>query len=235
MDGLREQCSGQVLTGTMIAKIDRKNDHTEVICYNTASQETTLIRAKKLLLSTPQYVNKYLLPERKSSLEKLQYAPWVVANITLSRIPQGKGVSLCWDNVMYGRPSVGYVYANHQDVSSPSQGVISYYLPLTGNVKQRRSEVYTASYEHWRDKIVNELSYAHENIEAYISHLDIWIWGHGMILPETGYIWNSQRREHMRPIDDKIFFAHSDLSGISIFEEAFYQGIRAANEIIRSL
>jgi hypothetical protein len=28
-----------------------------------------------------------------------------------------------------------------------------------------------------------------------------------------------------KDIDNKIFFAHTDLSGISIFEEAFHQGI----------
>jgi hypothetical protein len=29
-----------------------------------------------------------------------------------------------------------------------------------------------------------------------------------------------------------LFFAHTDLSGVSIFEEAFHQGIRAANQVL---
>jgi hypothetical protein len=32
-----------------------------------------------------------------------------------------------------------------------------------------------------------------------------------------------------------IFFAHSDLSGISIFEEAFYHGNRAAQAVLAAI
>jgi hypothetical protein len=29
-----------------------------------------------------------------------------------------------------------------------------------------------------------------------------------------------------------VYFAHSDLSGVALFEEAFYQGLRAAEEVL---
>ena len=40
------------------------------------------------------------------------------------------------------------------------------------------------------------------------------------------------RREAARPWRG-IHFAHSDLSGLALFEEAFYHGTRAADEVLR--
>ena len=53
-----------------------------------------------------------------------------------------------------------------------------------------------------------------------------------MISPVAGFIFGDAKKEAAKNIDNKIFFAHSDLSGISIFEEAFHQGINIVNQII---
>jgi hypothetical protein len=53
-----------------------------------------------------------------------------------------------------------------------------------------------------------------------------------MIAPVPDQIFGEKTKTAKEPIEDKIFFAHSDLSGISIFEEAFYQGIRTAERMI---
>jgi len=55
-----------------------------------------------------------------------------------------------------------------------------------------------------------------------------------MISPAVNYIWGQTRRNAQAPVDDKIFFAHTDLSGISIFEEAFHHGINAAKQVMDS-
>ena len=39
------------------------------------------------------------------------------------------------------------------------------------------------------------------------------------------------RRSAARP-ERGIHFAHSDLSGLALFEEAFYHGVRAAEEVL---
>jgi hypothetical protein len=56
-------------------------------------------------------------------------------------------------------------------------------------------------------------------------------WGHAMISPRPNFLWNGARDEAQKPFRN-IHFAHSDLSGIALFEEAFYHGIRAAREIL---
>ena len=53
-----------------------------------------------------------------------------------------------------------------------------------------------------------------------------------MISPKNGFLFGESKRKAAQSIDDKIYFAHSDLSGISIFEEAFHQGINVVNKII---
>jgi len=55
-----------------------------------------------------------------------------------------------------------------------------------------------------------------------------------MILPRPGFISGSERREAARPLG-AIHFAHSDLSGASIFEEAVDRGVRAAQDVLSAL
>ena len=45
-------------------------------------------------------------------------------------------------------------------------------------------------------------------------------------------LWQMNLEKAKTPIDNQIFFAHSDLSGVSIFEEAFHQGINAAKQVL---
>lgn len=52
-----------------------------------------------------------------------------------------------------------------------------------------------------------------------------------MIRPIPGLIWGGQR-EKLSVSYPNLHFAHSDLSGISIFEEALTRGYNAANKIL---
>ncbi|MNG31500.1 hypothetical protein D3C84_1173190 [compost metagenome] len=56
-----------------------------------------------------------------------------------------------------------------------------------------------------------------------------------MISPVSGFLSDEARIELTKPIADKVYFAHSDLSGISIFEEAFYQGITITDQVLADL
>jgi hypothetical protein len=52
-----------------------------------------------------------------------------------------------------------------------------------------------------------------------------------MISPRPNFIWSGSRDRAMRPYRN-IHFAHTDLSGVALFEEAFYHGLRAAREVL---
>jgi hypothetical protein len=45
-------------------------------------------------------------------------------------------------------------------------------------------------------------------------------------------MWGPQRKELQKSVQN-IHFAHSDLSGISIFEEAQYRGVLAAQKVLQ--
>ncbi len=55
-----------------------------------------------------------------------------------------------------------------------------------------------------------------------------------MILPTPGFIWGGARAAGAKPFRN-IHFAHSDLSGIALFEEAFYRGTFAAEQVLAEL
>jgi hypothetical protein len=52
-----------------------------------------------------------------------------------------------------------------------------------------------------------------------------------MVRPRPGFVWGGARQAAIQPYRG-IHFAHSDLSGIALFEEAFAHGVRAADEVL---
>ena len=236
---MAEKLKGNITTSTLCYEINEMpNGQMQAWIYNTATKESTYIIADKMILATPQYVNHKLLKNIKRvdfDYKKLSYSPWLIANISVDQLPNAKGMDLCWDNVAYNTPSVGYVNATHQNVTlNNTEKVLTYYLPLCDfEPAIARLAAYSRTYEQWLDIIMPELRYIHPEIDQAIKQIDLWVWGHGMIAPTPNLIFGENLKAAKKPIDNKIFFAHTDLSGISIFEEAFHQGICAANEVLR--
>ena len=205
--------------------------------YDIAKGTTSTIIADNAIMATPQFVNRKLFKEtvnRNMDYAELNYSPWFIANVTVNQLPQGKGIGLCWDNVAYDTPSVGYVNAGQQSVKlTDNKKVLTWYLPLCDQEPRiARLAAYTRGYEQWLDIMMPELEYMHPGITDAIENVECWVWGHGMIFPAVNYIWGQNRKDAQQPVNNNLFFAHTDLSGISIFEEAFHQGIRAANRVL---
>jgi protoporphyrinogen oxidase len=210
--------------------------------FDWKKQELVRIKADKVILAVPQFIVQRLLtaesPRSASFYQAFTYAPWLVANLTLSQKPNASsGPPLSWDNVFYDSTSLGYVYANHMNLSQHSaKHVLTYYLPLSGaSPKIARIDAYRRSFESWSARIMDDMRKVHPEIDQLVERIDLKVWGHGMIRPTKGFITGAERQQALQPINDQLFFAHSDLSGISIFEEAFYQGNRAAKELLHSL
>jgi hypothetical protein len=53
-----------------------------------------------------------------------------------------------------------------------------------------------------------------------------------MISPRPGFVWG-QARQRVAALDGPLHFAHSDVSGLSLFEEAQYRGVAAAERVLR--
>jgi hypothetical protein len=237
-DALYRACKQNIRTNQLITSVRIVNNKTEVVCYHTQTEECIKYICEQLILSTPQYMNHYLLAEELSANRNkknlFEYSPWMVANITVSELPEYKGEPLSWDNVLYHSKSLGYVNACHQHLNRDHKGyVLTYYLPLTDlPVKEARKMARERTHADWCKDIIADLRQAHEKIEDYITNIDIKVWGHGMVKPKPGSLFSPEKENYSKPIQDKIFFAHTDLAGISIFEEGFAQGTNVAKHII---
>lgn len=235
---LRHQATSTVETGWLAHSIRRDADRVYVKAFSGQTQQPAFFRARQVILATPQFISQRLIsaiaPERLTLADTFHYAPWLVANLTVTALPQDRGMPLCWDNVFYGTESVGYVVAQHQSLQPQSeQQVITLYWPLTKESPDlARRKAYQTPYADWKQMILAELEQGHPGVTAYVNDVQVWIWGHGMIGPQPGFISGQARKQAARPVAGQLFFAHSDLSGMSIFEEAFYQGIRAAKEVL---
>lgn len=234
---LKKYVEGKVLHKNIAFRIDIKAEKVEVSVYDAKEAISKVIKADCVINCCPQFVNQYLLPHRTSLTREFHYAPWIVAAIVLRRFPFADGRPLSWENIIYRGNGLGYVYDQHQSLKQfHSPFVISYYHSLgEGNLKQNRKQLFAWSDQQWRDFILNDLEKAHYGIEKEIISIEIFRHGHGMISPVKGFLTSQARLELAKSIGDKVYFAHSDLSGISIFEEAFYQGIDAADKVISDL
>jgi hypothetical protein len=130
------------------------------------------------------------------------------------------------------------VNACHQQLKAvPGEVVFTYYkaLCMSDPQSERRSAANRTN-EQWLEEILAELRPVHADVDEKLREVEIKLWGHAMLRPTLGAIWTDrmQRLEQLNKIPH-VYFAHSDHSGISIFEEAFSQGTRAALKLIKEL
>src|SRR3546814_15001314 len=80
----------------------------------------------------PHFIARRIAPEDVRRWDGLEYAPWLVANVTVDRLPTGRGAPLAWDNVSSTSESLGYVVATHQGPAARTAGtVLTWYMPLS--------------------------------------------------------------------------------------------------------
>ena len=158
----------------------------------------------------------------------------MVANIQTKPFDTGRRQAPSWDNVIYEGNGLGYVLSNHQELAQyPKTWQLTYYKPLADlEPAEERKRAIAKTHEEWKNEVLNDLRKAHPKIEESILKIDIKLWGHAMIRPIIGFIHGQARHEAQQSLNNKIHFAHSDLSGVSIFEEAFFYGYEAAGKVI---
>lgn len=239
---LRKKLDARIQTQVLVTDVTPlPSGEVALELFDARTETTTRLIAMAAILAIPRFVAARILqPLRQSPpayLEAFSYAPWMVANVTVNALPTGRGVPLAWDNVPYGGPSLGYVVATHQNVEQypRSSTVLTYYLPLCdGDPATERQRAYARSHGEWTATVVADLARMHPGIEKTITQVDVWVWGHAMVRPTPGFLWGADRQQALKPVGN-VFFAHSDMSGISIFEEAQYRGVVAADQALATL
>ncbi|WP_228011995.1 NAD(P)/FAD-dependent oxidoreductase [Flavobacterium hungaricum] len=231
---LQKYTTDKTLKNHLVYEVKIENDKVIAKAFDDVSKTSVEIIADKVIMSSPQFVNQYLLKDRKGFTKEFQYTPWLLATLTVSDLEDNYSFPLAWDNVIYDAKGLGYVYDQHQTLQQvQDKKVITYYHSFSsGDLKKIRKEIYKRDQEYWKQFVLNDLKIAHPDIEEVTEEIEIFLLGHGMISPAPGFIFGEAKQKAKQNIAQKIYFAHSDLSGISIFEEAFHQGINAVNQIL---
>jgi glycine/D-amino acid oxidase-like deaminating enzyme len=226
----------------LLAKLGRFVRAGAVVCRVTAEgrrwrvlTEETEYLAEAVIFAAPTFLAPYLI-EGVSPVRGFVYSPWLTANLTLDRWPGERRSEPAWDNVIYDSPALGYVVATHQSLRSHiDRSVWTYYWALAeGTPAANRQLLLGKDWNYWKEAILNDLARAHPDIRACVSRIDLLRLGHAMIRPTVGFLGSEERRRLAEP-RGSLFFANSDLSGLSLFEEAQYRGVKAAEHALRML
>lgn len=238
----RDRLAGRIVTDALVYRLENQEDNVRVDVFYPSENRAESIRAEKVIYACPQFLAPYLIADlpdaRKESIRQFDYAPWMVANLTLRDFPapDRRRTPIAWDNVIYDSVSLGYVVATHQSVRTHlKETVFTYYYPLSdGTPADERQRLLDTPWRTWVDMMLTDLSRPHPDIGDLVRQVDIFRWAHAMVRPQPGFVWGEARRR-AADVHGRIHFAHADLSGYSIFEEAQYRGVAAAEQVLTDL
>ena len=223
---LLEKIGRYVRSGSMVHRIAREGSKLRV------SAGGTDYIAGCVIFAAPTFLAAYVCEDAPPA--RLVYSPWLTANLTLDRLPAEHGFETAWDNVIYDSPALGYVVATHQSLRTHIDRTIwTFYWSLAeGSPAENRGLLLAKDWSYWKEAILSDLERAHPDIRQCVSRIDILRLGHAMARPVPGFLGSEQRRR-LTESSGNLLFANSDLSGFSIFEEAQYRGVKAAERALQ--
>ncbi len=215
----------------------------EVLCFTLANgvAQTYVVKARKAICAMPLYVAARVVQGIRAlgfdpKLHTPSYAPWMVANFLMKAFPaELPEAPLSWDNVVYQEPGLGYVVSTHQDIRAtpPSKTVFSAYVALSDRTPDAaRKWMMAATPAQLVELASADLRTAYGwKFNACVERVDITLRGHAMAAPLPGFRSNAGLKA-LREADGAGLFAHADLSGFSVFEEAAWWGCEAARKAV---
>jgi monoamine oxidase len=232
---LAQPIGARLQAGRVVMRVAALKHGVEVLAWDVAGNRMERWEAGQCILALPLFAAARIMsaPPRALSdaASRLRYAPWAVANVQIDRpLHDRPGAPPSWDNVIYGARGLGYVDAGHQNLNPlPEPTVLTWYRAL-GDQPGGREQLLARNWESWRDEVLDELSVPHPDLRARTLRVEVARYGHAMAIPVPGMRGSAALAALRRPqagMWRRVHFAHSDLAGYSIFEEAFTHGYRA--------
>ncbi len=220
---LAARTSAEVVLGAVARAVDAERG-TVVLERGGEAWEVT---ASAVILAVPARVAERLVPRGLALLPPT--APWRVAQLHCDRPPHSRGVSQAWDSVLYEGAGLGTVSSTWQEGAYGGPTVLSWYEPLDD-----RAALLDVSWEGEAERVLADLAPGHRDLRERVQRLDVWHWGHGTVVPAVG-VHAVGALSGLRSPLGRVHFAHTDHSGLSLFEEASYHGVRAAKEVMEGL
>ena len=222
-------------TGALVLRVREQRHAVEVLLRRGDQLERW--EAGTVVLALPLFVAARVLENPPEALRQAAaattYAPWLVANLQLDApLLDRPGAPRSWDNVAYGSAALGYVDAMHQSlrpVAGPT--VLTWYTALP---PAERLGLRDQPWRVWAARVVAELSSLHPDLPWRLRRVDLTRHGHAMAIPLPGQHASASARAALRGGGGRVRFAHADLAGYSVLEEAFTAGCEAAQAAPRS-
>lgn len=200
------------------------------------------INSPKIVLATPLFISNRILKNNKINQNLIpNYSTWIISNFLFDELPYElfKGVGLAYDNTIYQSENLGYIYSSNQslDISRENKVITTYTnIPTTNSNETRKVIKGLSKEELFKISSRDLISSFGETFFRKLKSCDITIRGHAMSAPEVGFL---EKNDQIKDINDKlsndgILLSHSDMSRISVFEEASYHGFKAAYKILMS-
>ncbi|HEU4402021.1 MAG TPA: FAD-dependent oxidoreductase [Candidatus Polarisedimenticolia bacterium] len=225
-------------TDLMVVRVENHDDEARVTLLDPRSGRFSMRRARSAVLACPKHITGRMVPELLASgrdgFRRYRYGALLMGAASVKRTPALKGAPIAWYNSSQGRLSQGFLVADynsdrwrHGDARRPN--VLCLWAPLEGKVP--RVDLLTEPWSHWADRLADDLEFMVPGILDDVTRLDVYVWGHHMVIPTPGFLTGDERRALTRPLG-RITFAHSDRNGMPSFELATRAGSDAAREAV---
>ncbi|MFG6415236.1 FAD-dependent oxidoreductase [Roseateles sp. DC23W] len=216
--------------GRSVLRVTEHKHGVELLAWNEAASAAERWQAQSVVMATPLFIAARVLAAPPDALRQaagqIRYAPWLTANVLLREpLLIRPGLPAAWDSVRYGTAALGYVDARHQSIDpTPRPPLLTAYLALPTS---QRSELLTQPWQHWARVVTDELAQTHPDLPGKVERADLCRFGHAMSIPVQG-LRGSAALTALNEARGRVVFAHSDLAGYSVFEEAYTAGVEAA-------
>lgn len=220
--------------------IEETDQLVKVLVYD-GQQGWLWLHAQAVICAMPLYIAARVVNHISQygfdpSVHMPEYAPWLVSNFILKGLPnEYSGTPLAWDNVAYQGQGLGYIVSTHQEFwrGQPPYTSFTAYNALNHDTP--------ANIRHWLINSTPETIYQHAaaelesiygvDIRRHMVQARITVRGHAMAAPTPDYLSNTGLQA-LQNHTGRLQFAHSDLSGYSVFEEACWWGKQKAVSVL---
>ncbi len=227
--------AARIHTGRTVLRVDEGRHEVRALVWNEAAQQAEAWVAPRAVVALPLFVAARVLANPPTALASAashaRYAPWLVSNLQLDApLFDRLGAPPSWDNVAYAgdgsTSALGYVDATHQSLN-PVRGatVLTAYHALP---EGQRAALLGDSAAAWARRVVTELAATlHPDLPPRVRQVDLMRYGHAMRIPSPG-ARGDPALAALREAHGRLRFAHADLAGYSVLEEAFTAGTAAS-------
>lgn len=213
-----------------------KNDADKVLVSYLDGDVAKTVQAKTAIYAGPRYLARYVLPDLQASnrneAKDFHYTPYVVANVHVEKTPAGLG----YDNWIHGQQLffTDVIVADWAGLADAAKApldranTLTCYCPMTG-VGQRQ-ELLLKPFEELEKAVLDDLEKVFPGIGDTVTGVDLYRWGHAMLISGKGFIFGESRVGAQKP-EGLISFACHDVDGLPAFENAVAAAYRASGEV----